>query len=625
MNSKLYSLLFLTFLPLLGTSTWAQQMSPATPEAACDPVSASPTRSRALSLPADVQTLRQHIFRLQSQYTTSEDVKILKELYQTQWDLAKQLATQPNQLSNAIATYEQAKQTLQKLRTLSLSDQDKPSQDTLEKFYYGLVDLYLKQAAQVGAAAQQMSLSKAIDTLELFKQAELQSYFQDDCLVKQEERLDSTLIKLFQAPKPKLTAQELEQTTILYPIFFPAQGFERTLELLLIQFYPTATKNGYEAKIIWKQSPVTKPAERLQEIDVQCFRELVETGYACTSVPYTGLTCSETTNPLDCAKQKFNQMYGEYGKKLYNFLLGLLEEELKTTKTLVFVPDGMLYSIPLTALLDPNQTDSLVLMKPYAIVTVPGLTLAKIDRPLTRTPPRLLLGGVNKNESTELHAGTALPMLQKIYDRSTLLVGNDFSINNLQQAMQDKFYNIMHLHTHGTFGSGKADDTYLVTASKEDHLTMDKLSDLISLSGRRGSSIELLTFSACQTAKGDKKAAFGLAGAAFKSGAKSIVATLWNADEAYAARFMALFYTRLRDHPEQTKAQALQWAQQQLVEIAICGRGTPPPCDKTRSETRSLENCPKESVDQPFCYRQSGETPTLIKYWAPFILIGNWF
>jgi len=182
----------------------------------------------------------------------------------------------------------------------------------------------------------------------------------------------------------------------------------------------------------------------------------------------------------------------------------------------------------------------------------------------------------------------------------------------------------MHLHTHGIFVSGKSDNTYLVTSSKADHLTMNKLSDLISLGGRRGSSIELLTFSACQTAKGDKKAAFGLAGAAFKSGAKSIVATLWNADEFYAARFMALFYTRLRDHPEQTKAQALQWAQQQLVEIAICGKETPL-CDKTRSETVNLENCPKESVDLPFCYRQRGENPTLITRWAPFILIGNWF
>jgi len=195
-----------------------------------------------------------------------------------------------------------------------------------------------------------------------------------------------------------------------------------------------------------------------------------------------------------------------------------------------------------------------------------------------------------------------------------------FSINNLQQAMQDKFYSIMHLHTHGIFGSGKAEDTYLVTFSKADHLTMNKLSDLISLGGRRGSSIELLTFSACQTAKGDKKAAFGLAGAAFKSGAKSIVATLWNADEYYAARFMALFYTRLRDHPEQTKAQALQWAQQQLVEIAICMPG-----EETLQCKGQTLSCPKKSVDQPFCYRQPGGKPTLIKRWAPFILIGNWF
>ena len=101
---------------------------------------------------------------------------------------------------------------------------------------------------------------------------------------------------------------------------------------------------------------------------------------------------------------------------------------------------------------------------------------------------------------------------------------------------------------------------------------------------KRDNPIELLTLSACQTALGDERAALGLAGVAIKTGAQSVLASLWFVNDESTTLLMQEFYRQLQK-PDMTKAKALQQAQ---IKVA---------------------------TEQRFRHPA---------YWAAFLLIGNW-
>ena len=98
-----------------------------------------------------------------------------------------------------------------------------------------------------------------------------------------------------------------------------------------------------------------------------------------------------------------------------------------------------------------------------------------------------------------------------------------------------------------------------------------------------GNPLDLLVLSACETAKGDERAALGLAGVSLKAGARSTVASLWPIADAATAMLMKRFYEELRSG--KSKAAALQSAQQMLLS------------------------------DPEWAHPN---------YWSPYLLIGNW-
>jgi CHAT domain-containing protein len=127
------------------------------------------------------------------------------------------------------------------------------------------------------------------------------------------------------------------------------------------------------------------------------------------------------------------------------------------------------------------------------------------------------------------------------------------------------------------------EDTFVLTW--DNRLNVKELGDLLQTRSQdTNTPIELLVLSACQTAKGDKRAPLGLAGVAVRSGARSTIATLWSVNDESAAQFMIEFYHQLAKS-KVTKAQAVRLAQLKLLK--------------------------KPEFENPF-------------YWAPFVLIGNW-
>jgi CHAT domain-containing protein len=206
-----------------------------------------------------------------------------------------------------------------------------------------------------------------------------------------------------------------------------------------------------------------------------------------------------------------------------------------------------------------------------------------------------------------------------------------FLIDHLKMDMRDASepYTMVHLHTHGTFATEK-ENTFLLTYNTKlddkDRLTMERLEGIFGLARLRQYPIELLTLSACETAKGDSKAALGLAGIAFKSGAQSVIATLWKVDEVRTTEFMRRFYEKLKT--SSSKALALQKAQQQMLKLKFFPEKKDKDCDDGEPKKTIIikdEKTKDEKTKVVYCHRKAGSNSMIANYWAPFILIGNWF
>jgi len=246
--------------------------------------------------------------------------------------------------------------------------------------------------------------------------------------------------------------------------------------------------------------------------------------------------------------------------------------------TLVFVPDGALRSVPIAALYDGKN----YVLEQYAVAVAPGLSLIE-SQEATTPNSRFLFSGL----AAERHGFPGLPAVleeAELIAKSfapTQLMDDTFLKDDLENTFLRNDYRYVHIASHGQF-SGDAASTFVLTY--DDYLTLDDLENLIRPSSYRGAPVELLTLSACQTAAGDDKAALGLAGVAIKAGARAALASLWFVSDQASALMVDEFYRALAK-PGTSKAQALKHAQ------------------------TVLRNDPR--------FRHP-------RYWAPYIMIGNW-
>ncbi len=457
----------------------------------------------------------------------AQKAQVPESLYRWEWQ-AGRLLKREGDIDGAISSYRLAVHSLQAIRQDLALGCNKGTclsfRDAVGPVFFELADLLLQRAArQADPDEKARDLMEARATVEKIKAAELQDYFQDECVTA----LKTKETSLDQAAR--------SHTAVIYPILLP----ERT-ELLVSM--PDGMKQ------------FTRP-----------------------------IGSEELTLQVRLLRQKLEQplsRYERYAEKLYDWLIRPLESELtgQEIDTLVFVPDGPLRTIPMTALRDGAQ----FLVEKYAVVTTPGLTLTD-PRPLRRDNVQMLLNGITEpvqgfdplpNVSYELKT------VKTMYD-SQVLQDAEFTRSRIEKELNTVPYTIVHIASHGQFDRDPK-KTFLLT--HDDKLTMDNLEKLIRLSEFREDPVELLTLSACQTAVGDDRAALGLAGVAVKAGARTALATLWFIDDETTSRLVSEFYSQLKN-PDLTKAKALQTAQVTLM------------------------NIPRFSHPA---------------YWAPFLLIGNW-
>ncbi|MDF5729352.1 MAG: CHAT domain-containing protein [Rhizonema sp. PD38] len=268
--------------------------------------------------------------------------------------------------------------------------------------------------------------------------------------------------------------------------------------------------------------------------------------------------------------------------RVYDWLIRPAEADLAKirVKTLVFVLDGALRNVPMASLYDGKQ----YLLEKYAIALSPGLQLFNA-KPLPRKRLQALTAGLSQARL----GFSALPNVERELKQiqsqvgTKVLLNEQFTSQTLEKQVRSLPFKVIHLATHGQFSSN-ADKTFILSWDKQ--IKVNELSEFLrSREENRPEAVELLVLSACQTANGDNRAALGLAGVAVKAGARSTLASLWNVDDESTAVLMSQFYQELAKTPTVTKAEALRHAQLTLLQ--------------------------NPSYKRP-------------RFWAPYVLVGNW-
>lgn len=466
----------------------------------------------------------------QEALSLTQAIRASEIAYQWQWQMG-QLLVKTGDRAGAIASYTEAVNTLQSLRQdLVALNQDVQFsfREQVEPVYRELVDLLLQpsQSSSQGGAGgvSQANLQQARSTIEALQLAELANFFREACLDTQTQSID-----------------RIDPTTaVIYPIILRDR-----LEVILS--LPNQPLRNYSTKL---------SQEQVEEVINQMRQSLRRTSFA--------------------------QERLSVAQAIYSWLVQPAAEDLtrqSIIKTLVFVLDGSLRNIPMAALHDGKQ----YLIEQYRIAIAPSLQLLN-SQPFARTQQKALLAGL----SDPNQAFSALPGVKEEVSevsttvQATILLDRQFTTQALQTQVNTQPFSIVHLATHGQFSS-KPEETFILTW--DGRLDVKQLNTLLSSRDLPNSPpLELLVLSACQTAKGDRRAALGLAGVAVRSGARSTLATLWTVSDESTAKFMEQFYKELFT-PNITRAEAVRQAQLYLLKT------------------------PESS--HPY-------------FWAPFILVGNW-
>jgi CHAT domain-containing protein len=442
------------------------------------------------------------------------------------WDWQRaRLALARGQTDFALASYRRAVAELQSIRQdipVEYRDGRSSYRATFGPLYLQFGDLLLRRASADPARATPL-IREARDTVEQLKQTELQDYFRDSCVTS------------FLAKRRSIETVAAG-TAVIYPVALPDR-----LELLV----------SFGDELRQFTSPV--PEASLRD-EVQRFRELLE---------------KRTTNE-----------YLVPARQLYDQIIRPIEPVLAAhhIDTLVVVPDYTLRTVPFAALHDGRG----FLLERYATAIAPSLYLTD-PRPLEIAHGTALVLGVSKSVQGYVPLPNVEREVAAVHDieGGQELLDDSFSRARFAAELKRVPYNIVHIASHGQFGS---DPSQTFVLAFDGQLTMDDLEADIKFGERRDNALELLILSACETASGDDRAALGLAGVALKSGARSAVATLWYINDQASGDLVVAFHRGLQSG-KLSKAHALQEAQRALA------------------------------ADPRYAHPA---------YWAPFLLIGNW-
>jgi len=249
-------------------------------------------------------------------------------------------------------------------------------------------------------------------------------------------------------------------------------------------------------------------------------------------------------------------------RQLYDILIAPVADRLGSDSTLVIIPDGPLSTLPFAALLDAKGK---FLIEQTNLGIVPSLAYSQPGSGLHGAKTGVVAASLEKQ--VVLPVGTFPALVGTSEEARFAVAGHrssafieNFHRADLEHALATRQTDVLHLATHASF-NGRSDRSYIVADGEQIPIT--DLRGLIARYQTRGEQLDLLVLSACETAVGDDQSNLGLAGAAVQSGARSVLASLWQVNDAGTAQLMKGFYTGLA--AGKSKAAALREAQLALI------------------------------------------------------------
>jgi CHAT domain-containing protein len=354
-----------------------------------------------------------------------------------------------------------------------------------------------------------------------------------------------------------------------------------------------------------------------------------------------------------------SQPWKDLARQLYLQRLAPLEEHLKATDKLqavghlIVLPSPDMAGIPVEALTQqfyvsyaPSGTMFAWLQEHRPTSEAPSATLLALGDP-TFQPARNdgdpakanAPGSARRPEGFGQLPGTRQELLgiARVFSKTQLLMGSQASAHNLDELAASgglRTFRYLHFATHGVLDDKRPLRSALILAQdrspdSQQALDSKQFSDSRLTAERilRGWKLdaELVTLSACNTGLGKYAGGEGYLGfsqALFLAGARSLVLSLWQVDDAATALLMARFYENLLGTPDATvkpmpKAEALAEAKRWL-------RGLGP--DEVRQLTKDLPTRGTRGRVEP---RRKVDASAAVHgydhpyYWSGFILVGD--
>ena len=245
-------------------------------------------------------------------------------------------------------------------------------------------------------------------------------------------------------------------------------------------------------------------------------------------------------------------------RQLHNTLLGpiapLLQAEGVTT--LLIAADRGLQAVPFAALHDGSR----YLGDRYAFAITPSLALTNLSADVEQRGQTLLAAGASRFDGL-----APLPLVPQELNNvggtgaKDLFLNRDFTPEVLLEKAGDPRYSRVHVATHAEFLPGGPAASYLYSGVGPIPLsTFTRLRQQ-----RKGSPLDLISFSACRTALGDPSSELGFAGLAVQAGARSAAGTLWYVDDVATSAYFQQLYRYLGQGVP--KAEALQLTRQAFL------------------------------------------------------------
>jgi len=371
--------------------------------------------------------------------------------------------------------------------------------------YRGLVDLLLRRAAgRNDDGLRKADLREAQSVLETYRVAELRDYFADDCV----DRNRASRARIDDAPG---------SFVVVYPVIL-----EDRLELLV------SRRDWIEIRRV-----------EISRVELEKLAR-----------QYRGLLEDRTT-----------RLYLRPAQALHAVLIEPIADLLAEQKpdTLVVVPDGILRTIPFSALHDGKTH----LIERYALATTPSLELTD-PHPFDRSQVGSLYAGL----TTSVQGFEALPQVKQELETAnrylpgTLLLDESFSSKALVDKLSTESFDLVHVASHAEFSSADKGGFLLTHDGK---LQLGEFRKAVELLQYRDRPLEILILSACETAAGDERAALGFSGAAVQAGARSVLGSLWLVQDEATSVLLSTFYEALTEMGV-SRADAMRRAQRRLID-----------------------------------------------------------